>query len=42
MRVVKHCPRLPGEVINAIPGQAGQGVEQSGLVESVPTNCKGI
>jgi len=32
-----RCP-IPGN----IPGQVGRGSEQPGLVEDVPTHCRGV
>ena len=48
MRVVKHWPRLPREVVDApslearVQGQAGRGSEQPDLVEDVPAHCRGL
>ena len=47
MRVVRPWPRLPREAMTApspgcVQGQAGRGLEHSGLVEGVPAHGRGV
>ncbi|PKU41182.1 hypothetical protein llap_8511 [Limosa lapponica baueri] len=47
LRMMKHWPKLPREVVDApslgnSQGQVGWGSEQPDLVEDVPAYCKGI
>jgi len=47
MRVVRHWKKLPRQMVDVpiprnIPGQVGQGSEQSDLVEDAPSDSRGV